>query len=495
MVANSDLPLQENEFLPPISRWNTFGGLFIVCILGLSIPVTAVAKYKVTVKGQAVVRPTGELRIVQATAEGQVMQIYVKANQVVKKGDAIAFIDDSRLQTKKSQLQTSTQQAKLQITQINAQISTLDNQIRAETERVKRVVASAEAELIGNSRTYQDKKVITFAEFQEADAYVNMAEDELLTAQAQLQSAQSNLGATEATLGAARSKRNRYESVAKQGALSQDQFEEAQLTVKQQEKAVQSHQATVEAQKQSIERLKKAVKAAIARRQRSQVTVNPSNAEVKIATERIAQEKASGEASKAILEKERQALINQKIEVQKQLQRDARELKQIEIELKETTVTATADGIISKLNLRNAGQTLRLGEEIAQIAPNNTPLIVKAAVESEHKSKLRIGQNVRMRVSACPYPDHGTLSGKVKSISPDATTRQNHHDVVDKNNNPQPTAVGAFYEVTIEPNTLSLGKKKKCYIQLGMDGRVDIISREETVLKFFLRKARLIADV
>jgi multidrug efflux pump subunit AcrA (membrane-fusion protein) len=50
--------------------------------------------------------------------------------------------------------------------------------------------------------------------------------------------------------------------------------------------------------------------------------------------------------------------------------------------------------------------------------------------------------------------------------------------------------------VTIKPETLVLGKgKNPCHIQLGMEGRVDIVSREETVLKFFLRKARLIADL
>jgi len=50
------------------------------------------------------------------------MQIYVKENQVVKTGDAIAIIDDSRLQTKRSQLPTNIQQAQLQLVQINAQI-------------------------------------------------------------------------------------------------------------------------------------------------------------------------------------------------------------------------------------------------------------------------------------------------------------------------------------------------------------------------------------
>jgi multidrug efflux pump subunit AcrA (membrane-fusion protein) len=113
MVSKTDFlpPLQTNEFLPPITRWTTFGGMFILCVMSLAIPVAAVAKYKVTVKGQAVVRPTGELRIVQAATEGQVMQIYVQQNQEVKKGDTVAIIDDSRLQTKKSQLQTNIQRS------------------------------------------------------------------------------------------------------------------------------------------------------------------------------------------------------------------------------------------------------------------------------------------------------------------------------------------------------------------------------------------------
>ena len=59
----------------------------------------------------------------------------------------------------------------------------------------------------------------------------------------------------------------------------------------------------------------------------AQVAVNPSNTEVIVATERIAQEKAGGESNKATIEKERQALVNQRIEIEKQLERDTSELK------------------------------------------------------------------------------------------------------------------------------------------------------------------------
>jgi len=90
----------------------------MLAFVGIAIAVASVAKYKVTVKAEANIRPAGELRLVQAAAEGPVMRVWVKENQVVKKGDVIATIDDSRLQTKKSQLQSNIQQTQLQLVQI-----------------------------------------------------------------------------------------------------------------------------------------------------------------------------------------------------------------------------------------------------------------------------------------------------------------------------------------------------------------------------------------
>ena len=94
-------PVQENEFLPPIGRWMIFGGVFFIIIVGISIPLASIAKYKETVKAQASLRPAGKLRIVQAATEGQIINIAAQENQTVSKGDIIATIDDSRLQTKK----------------------------------------------------------------------------------------------------------------------------------------------------------------------------------------------------------------------------------------------------------------------------------------------------------------------------------------------------------------------------------------------------------
>ncbi len=250
-------------------------------------------------------------------------------------------------------------------------------------------------------------------------------------------------------------------------------------------------------QQETIEQLQEAVLAARARLKRAKASLHPSRAEVAIAESNIAQEQARGQASLATLNKEREALIQQRIEINKQLERDSHELKQVEIDLSQTNITATVDGIISQLSLRNSSQTVRVGEQVAQIVPSNAPLEVKAKVSPKDIGKLETDQDVQMRVSACPYPDYGTLKGQVKAISSDAIAPQiNGTNAPTNGSTEQAKAMGTFYEVTIEPDSLSLGKgNNQCTLQLGMEGRADIITREETVLKFLLRKARLLTDL
>ena len=172
---NSNLPsVREDEFLPPIGRWTKFGGLLIVAVVALAIPVASVTKYKQTIKTQASIRPEGELRLVQAATEGQITRVAVEDNQTVKKGDVIAAIDDSRLQTQKSQLQDSIQKSRLQLTQINAQVNALNSQISAESDRIKSSIATATSELNRIQREYTDKQITTQATVRETESELNL---------------------------------------------------------------------------------------------------------------------------------------------------------------------------------------------------------------------------------------------------------------------------------------------------------------------------------
>jgi HlyD family type I secretion membrane fusion protein len=428
-------PTSSDELLPAVSRWTTWGAVALVVTVVTAVVLAGSSRYHVKVQATATVRPTGDLRLVQPEMEGTVKQLAVQSNQAVRKGDVIAYLDDSQLQTKKSQLLDSLQQDDRQLANLTAQLQALESQIGAEEVVVERTIASAQAELNRSQRDYQDKQGITQVDVQEAAASLDLATDQY----------------------------DRYRQLAEAGAVSQVQVREKEA----------------------------AVKSATARMSRAEISLQPSDAGVTIAQQQIAQQQAKGTSVVAALRKEREGLLQQQVQLQTQHQKNQRDLNQTDLDLRRSEIRATSDGIILQLTLRNPGQVVRPGEAIAQIAPSNLPLIIKANVATQDIEKVHVGQRVQMRVMACPYPDYGTLEGVVSALTPD-TVASHQGGAIGQSGSMGPS----FFEATIQPSQRILKQgDRSCTIQSGMEAQADIITREETVLQFMLRKARLQADL
>lgn len=410
----------------------------MLTIFGGAIALASMLKYPTTVETTATIRPVGDLRIVQAVTTGKVNRIEAKMYQVVQQGQAIAYLDDSRLQTQKRQLQSSVQQTQQQLNQVNAQIQSVQTQITAEVQALQRGVAAQEGELRLSQRQHQEQQTTAQAEAREAKAAVKLAQEEL----------------------------TRYQALTNTGAVSQSQISEKTASLE----------------------------VALARMQRIQAALNPSAAQVEIATEKVEQERARGAATLATLRKEQEALIQQRVKLQNELTRDRQELQQLETDATHTTIRAPITGTIQQLNLRSTEQLVQPGDAIAQIAPSRVPLVVKAYVPTEEIGRVKIGQSVTMKVSGCPYPDYGTLAGTVITVSPDAvaptsTPNSSQQEL------PKPVP-HAHYEVTIQPQAQVVGSNhSSCPLQAGMDGVAQILTRKETVLVFLMRKARLFVGV
>ena len=440
------------DALPPIRCWTQWGGVAIATSVGVASALAAFTPYRVTIPAEATVRPVGELRQVEAATAGTVLSIAVSENQAVEAGDPIAHIDDTQLQTRKNQLQTNIEHAQQQLQQIDAQLRTLDRRIQAEGDRAQRLVSAASAELRQTRRSYQEQQIAAVTE-------VEAIEAQLLSEQASFAAAQLQV--------------QRYEPLAATGAIAQEQLDEARLAVQQQEQTIAATQA---------------------RLRQAEAGLHPSDAEVAIAQERIAQEHASSESMLAALTQEQEALIQQSLEIEQQRIQDGHELNQVNQDLLRTIIRAPVAGTLFQLNLRNSEQTVAAGDNIAQIAPNDSALTVKALVSTTEIHQIEVGQPAQVRVSACPYPDYGTLPGMVQSISPDIVTAQPAGTTP---NVPitSGTAPGQF-EVTIQPTQLTFGQGgAQCSLQSGMTGQADIMTDEETVLTFLLRKTKLLVDL
>jgi multidrug efflux pump subunit AcrA (membrane-fusion protein) len=482
-LAKNYLPSTiDAEIVPSVSRWTTIGGLVTMGLVGIGVVLAAIIKYDVTVKAEATVRPEGEIKLVQASREGKIKSIQVKENQQVKQGEIIAYLDYWELQNKYEQLTTNLRQSKLQLTQIDAQINSLETQIVAETEKSNRSITSAEAELKSTQTEYQQNKLTTQAQVKEATAKLNIARQELAKAKTELNSVEASLKSSQAALASATKKRDRYQKILSSGAISQEQFEEAQLAVQQQLQTVESQKATVLGQKQTIESQKQEISAAYAQLSRSQAALNPDYAVVEIAQQQIEREKANKRTTIASHLREKEALIQQRLEIEKQITQEEQQLQQLAQEINQSIIRATADGKVLKLNLRNHNQVVNPQDSIAEIAPTSSNLVVKAHINPQDRDRVAKEQLVKLKIDACPYPDYGILPGKVTAISADTVTSQNNEQ--------------KYYTAEISPAAESLTRgDKTCQLRSGMEVTADIITKAETPLQFFLRQARLITDL
>jgi len=426
-----------DEFFPQVSSWSRVGGSILVITFLALVLLCSVLRYKVTVRAQAAIRPAGELRIVQAQVEGPILEILVTQYQRVEEGSVVAYVDDSHLRTEQSKLQTVIENTSLQSVQLQAQLTALDRQIAAEQDLLERGQSTAQAELRLRERARQQLLATTAADVREAQAQVDLAREELL----------------------------RFRSLAERGVISEWEQREQEVNLN-----------STEAQLSRV-----------------QAALNPSAADIEIASDNIVQQRARGEATIAGLLRERQQLLRLMTGNKTTLENYEEDLSQIASDISDAVIRAPVSGVIQEFTLRNRGQVVQKGELVARIALADNALEVKAFVAIQDIGDVAVGQRVFMRVSACPYPDYGTLQATVTAISADAITSQITSRRVERG-----ARLGSMtgYDVTARPDTLVLDNGgRSCEIQAGMEGRVDIVSREETVLQFLLRKARLITDI
>ena len=415
------------DFLPPIHRWQRLGGLTGVVTVITALVLSQVVKVRETVKAPVVVRPAGELRLVEATAAGRVSQILVQENDRVNAGDAIAFLNDTDLQTKAAQLRTSTAQVQQQIQQIDSQLQLLNQRIAATTNQIQGQLRATTAELNLVQQQFREDQLIKQADLRQLQAEVKLAQENV----------------------------ERYGQLVDQGAIAISQLREHEV----------------------------ALEAALANLAKAEATAHTSSASVIIAQQQFAQTQAQGNATLAQLQQELATLNQRRSDLLNQLSQIQQSLTQTESDIALMTLKAPATGIIQSLELRNQTQIVAVGEPIAEIAAVNEPLIAKAWVPPKDINNVRESQTAQLRISACPYTDYGTLKARVQSVSPDTISP------VDGISN---TVNSGLYEVTLQlSNSVLSNKQTSCNLQAGMSGRIDILTRKETILKIVLRKLRL----
>jgi multidrug efflux pump subunit AcrA (membrane-fusion protein) len=125
----------------------------------------------------------------------------------------------------------------------------------------------------------------------------------------------------------------------------------------------------------------------------------------------------------------------------------------------------------------------------AIVTPDRT---IQALVPADEIDRIAPQQVAQMRVTACPYGEFGTLKGQVATIATQPVMMTDSIPHGGRYANAAQLSQPTLYAVTIQPQTLALKQAtKSCSVRVGMQGKLDIVLREESLARSLLRRMRI----
>lgn len=123
-----------------------------------------------------------------------------------------------------------------------------------------------------------------------------------------------------------------------------------------------------------------------------------------------------------------------------------------------TEIRSPVSGTVHRLYTSTKGEVITPGHAIAEIVPENEPLLIEARIDPYDRARVWPGQAVNLRVTAYDYNEFGGLSGTIKEVSADTyiddLTGQPYYQIVittipAKDSQEQPLIQGMAVDVNI----------------------------------------------
>jgi membrane fusion protein, multidrug efflux system len=304
----------------------------------------------------------GNIDPISARISGHIIDVLVEDEQIVKAGDVLVKIDpkDYEVAVAQAEANLADAQAALESSRINVPIVTTNTQSTLDTARSSRA---------------------------DADAALVNAQRQLEAAQARMETAQAQVTEAEANYKKAADDAERYRQLVVKDEIAQQVYDTAVQTAA-------AAKATIDARKASVSEARQNIAAAEAAVQQAETRIPPANASIQSALTRpqqIAQTEANVKAATARVAQQRAAL------------------DQAKLNLSYTIVTAPATGIIGK-KTGQVGQNVSPGESLMALVPLEDIWITANFKETQLRH-MRAGQKAEFSVDAYDHTYHGHVTG------------------------------------------------------------------------------------
>ncbi|WP_088241881.1 HlyD family efflux transporter periplasmic adaptor subunit, partial [Calothrix rhizosoleniae] len=406
---DNDLHYGTKELLDGLPQLWTHGVLYCLLFFAvIGIPWATMSKVDETGSAMGRIEPKGATQKLDSLAAGSVKFVNVKEGDTVKAGQTL-------LEINADVLETELQQAKAKLTGLlnqRAQLDVLKNQIQLTLSTQEQQNQSQALEKLSQinqaKHNLAAKTSIFYLQRLEKQALVNQVNQQIYTSLNDQNAFKSRLAIDSRQV-------QRFSNLMKDGAVSVNQVDELLKQEQESQRIYEKSQSDV----------KKARLRLIEEKNRFQATMNQLEADISQAKLRLQEEKNSYQAllqagKLAILKNQEQLkeIDKQATALESQIAQTKGQITSLNIQLKQRIVRSPIDGVIFELPFSKSGQVVQSGQRIAQIAPKNADVVLKAQMPIQDSGFLKVGMVVKVKFDAYPYQEYGIVEGKVTWVSP-----------------------------------------------------------------------------
>ncbi|MGA7936596.1 MAG: HlyD family type I secretion periplasmic adaptor subunit [Kovacikia sp.] len=405
-----------HELLDALPQVWTRGLLYLlVGFAAIIIPWTLLSKVDETGSARGRLEPKGRAIRLDAAVTGTVKAIKVKEGESVEAGQVLM------------ELESEVTRADLQ--QAEARLEGESNRL------VQLQLVKKQLEITNRTQRLQNQ----------AQESAQQAQISQIQQQSDFNRSSSTL--TQELLAKDEDRVKRFKALSQQGIISGLQAEDAERAL------IESHQ-----------RLRK-----------NQADLQQSQSELEKQLSTYQKTRREGELSLIESEKQLQELQAQIVELQSNITQTRNALKSLQFQLQQRTLQAPIAGTVFQLPIKSAGAVVQPGTLVAQIAPRDVPLVLRAQMSSQQSGFLRIGLPVKVKFDAYPFQDYGIVEGRLSWISPDSKvqeTGQGQTEVFE-------------LEITVDRPYIQT-PTRQIPLTPGQTAAAEVITRQRRVIDFIL---------
>lgn len=463
---NDDWSSATHELLDTLPQIWTRGLLYLlIAFAAIGLPWAMLSQVDETGSARGRLEPQGKSFKVDAPVAGTVAKVLVNEGQFVKEKQPLLELESQEIKSELQQVQTKLEGqlnrlAQLDLLKNQLLLGTRTQQQQNQAQELAKLAQfhQAQQNLDANLTTYNLEKV-------EKLAPIDQARQDLETSKTAYNLANSRFAKDMVEV-------KRYRELWQRDVIPETKV------VEQEKVAEESQRLRLQAQSD----IKQAKLRLSEQQSRYQTIIHQARSDIEQAKFRLQEQQKSYQSTihsgrLAVIKNEEQLkeLQTQITTLNAEISQSKSQIQSLDFQLGQRTIKAPVSGKIFQLPIQRIGAVVQPSTLIAEIAPKNYALILRAQMSTQESGSLDEGMPVKIKFDAYPFQDYGVVEGKLLKISPTSTVSQ--------------TAQGqtATFDLEIGMKQTCIQTSSRCIaLTPGQTAIAEVIVQQRRVIDFIL---------